>query len=86
VQEIVDNFKPTTKREYVAFMIANAFNDLGQIKLYINCCKKYPLALVFRAFSEAKTFPKEKIKKSRAAIFFYLIKTYARQRNQNFGY
>ena len=73
----VDNFKPNTKREHLAFMIADAFNDLGQIKLYITYCKKYPLNIIYRAFSEAKNFPEARIKKSRAAIFFYLLKTYA---------
>ena len=58
-------------------MIAESFNDLGQVKLYITYCKKYPLNVIYRAFSEAKNFPEAKIKKSRAAIFFYLIKTYS---------
>jgi hypothetical protein len=79
VQSDVENFKPNTKREHLAFMIADAFNDLGQIKLYVNYCKKHPLNIVYRAFSEAKNFPEERIKKSRAAIFFYLLKIYAHQ-------
>lgn len=85
VQEPVDNFKPETKREHLAFMIADAFHDLSQIKLYITYCKKHPLNNIYRAFSEAKNFPQERIKKSRAAIFFYLLKTYAHQANDNFG-
>jgi hypothetical protein len=68
---------------YLAFTIAETFNDLGRIKLYLNYCKKYPLALIQRAFAEAKSFPEERIKKSRAAIFFYLLKTYAHQANQD---
>jgi hypothetical protein len=79
VQEAVDNSAIKTKREHLAFMIAEAFNDLGQIKLYITYCKKHPLNIIYRAFSEAKNFPEERIKKSRAAIFFYLIKIYAHQ-------
>jgi hypothetical protein len=83
MQEAVDNFIPNTKREYLAVMIAESFNDLSQVKLYITYCKKYPLNIIHRAFSEAKNFPVEKIKKSRAAIFFYLIKTYAHRPDQN---
>jgi hypothetical protein len=83
VQQAVDNFTPNTKREHLAFMIAEAFSDLGQVKLYITYCKKYPLHIIYRAFSEAKHFPEERIRKSRAAIFFYLLKTYAHRSNQN---
>jgi hypothetical protein len=81
VQGSVDNWTAKTKREYLAFTIAETFNDVGQIKLYTNYCKKYPLILIQRAFAEAKSFPEERIKKSRAAIFFYLLKTYAHQAN-----
>jgi hypothetical protein len=79
VQTDVENFKANTKREHLAFMIADAFNDLGQIKLYVTHCKKHQLNVIYRSFSEAKNFPQERIKKSRAAIFFYLLKTYAHQ-------
>ena len=73
VQLDVDNFQPNTKREHLAFMIADAFNDLAQIKLYVTYCKKHPLNVIYRAYSEAKNFPEAQIKKSRAAIFFYLL-------------
>jgi hypothetical protein len=85
VQASVDNSAKPTKREHLAFMIADAFNDLSQIKLYVTYCKKHPLAVIHRAFSEAKGYPEARIKKSRAAIFFYLLKTYAHQANENSG-
>ncbi len=83
VQAPVDNSSKPTKREHLAFMIADAFNDLGQIKLYVIYCKKYPLSVIHRAFSEAKAYPEARIKKSRVAIFFYLLKTYAHQKSEN---
>ena len=83
VQASVDNSSKPTKREHLAFMIADAFNDLGQIKLYVTYCKKHPLVIIHRAFAEAKAYPEARIKKSRAAIFFYLLKTYAHQSNEN---
>lgn len=86
VQPYVYNSTVKTKREYLAYMIAETFNDVDQIKLYTNYCKKYPLMLIQRAFAEAKSFPEERIKKSRAAIFFYLIKTYVHQTNQDTGH
>jgi len=81
VQAPVDNYPIKTKREHLAFMIADTFNDLGRINLYITYCKKYSPEVIHKAFSEAKNFPEERIKKSRVAIFFYLLKTYAHQSN-----
>jgi len=86
VQPSVDNQAAQTKREHIALTIAETFNDTGQVKLYTNYCKKYPLAVILRAFAEAKSFPQERIKKSRAAIFFYLVKTYAHKRYQDSGH
>lgn len=77
--------RPLTKREYLARTIAQSLNDPDRISLYLQYCKKYPLALIFRALAEAKSFPQEKIKKSRAALFFYLIKKYAHEQKQNPG-
>lgn len=68
---------PTTKQEYMAQLIARTFNDEGMLQLYRTYCRKYSLNIVERAFAEARTYPEERIKKSRAAIFFYLIKQYA---------
>lgn len=67
---------PKTKREYLALMIAKAFHDEAQVTLYLQYCQKYPLAIVYRAFAEAKAVPEAEVRKSRAAIFFYLIKRY----------
>jgi hypothetical protein len=86
VQASVDNSSQPTKREHLAFMIADAFNDLGQINLYVTYCKKHPLTIIHRAFSETKSYPEARIKKSRAAIFFYLLKTYAHKSYENSGH
>ena len=85
VQAPVDNLPKPTKREHLALMIADAFDDLAQIKLYVTYCKKHPLTIIERAFAEAKAYPEARIKKSRAAIFFYLLKTYAHQSYENPG-
>lgn len=72
-----------SKRAYIADTIAETFNDREHLSLYVNACKKYGLTIVFRAFAEAKATPEWQIKKSRIALFFYLIKLYADQRKQN---
>jgi hypothetical protein len=79
VQAPVDNFNPTTNRALLAHTIAEAFQDKAQLSRYLICVKKYPLALVYRAFAEAKAVPEYQIKKSRSAIFFYLVRKHAHE-------
>jgi hypothetical protein len=69
--------EPKTRQEYMAQLIAQTFNDEEKLKMYRTYCKKYSLSLIERAFAEARSYPADHIKKSRAAIFFYLIKQYA---------
>ena len=73
----------TTKRDYVARMIAETFKAEAEVKRYRNVCKKYALAVVLRAFAEAKSVPEARVKKSRPAIFFHLIKKYANERRED---
>lgn len=77
---------PQSKRGHLARMMAQAFNDSERVNLYLSYCKKYPLSLVFRAFAEAKAVPGNQVRKSRAAIFFYLIKKYDHGRKQNLSH
>ena len=75
----MEQWKPQTKSEYLAQMIAEAFNDRDKLSMYLVYCKKYPSYIIERAYADARAVPAEQIKKSRAAIFFFLIKTYAHQ-------
>ncbi|HZS04840.1 MAG TPA: hypothetical protein VFD58_08390 [Blastocatellia bacterium] len=75
--------QPNNKREYFARMIADAFGDRAQLSLYVNYCRKYPLSLIYRAFAEAQSVPEASIRKSRAAIFFFLINRYTHEQKQN---
>jgi hypothetical protein len=70
----------TNHQEYVASMVATAFNDQEQLYKYRIYCKKYPLAIIHRAYAEAKSVSDTQVRKSRAALFFYLAKLYAKQR------
>lgn len=75
-----DAINNTTKRAVFAQSIAETFNDIEHTKRYLDCCKKYSLAVVYRAFAEAKAVPDNRVRKSRQAIFFYLIKRYSHER------
>jgi hypothetical protein len=72
-------FHPKTKSEHLAAMLAAAFNDEEKIGLYVVYCKKHPHEVIQRAFADAQNFPEERIKKSRVALFFYLLKRYAHE-------
>ena len=72
-----------SKRELLAQTIAQEFNDLHHIAFYRRCLKKYSFHIVYRAYAETKAIPAEQIRKSRQALFFYLTKKYAHERNQN---
>ena len=74
--------QPHNKREEFAQAIAESFNDQEHLSRYQQACKKYPMAILYRAYSEARSIPAQQVRKSRAAIFFYLIKCYAHERRQ----
>ena len=78
-------FKPKTKEELLAVDIATEFNDLKSLPLYISYCKKYPEPLIRRVFEKVKETPLHKIKKSRGALFNYLIQKHVQGTNQNLG-
>lgn len=63
--------------------IAESFHDLERLRSYVICCRKYQPTIIKRAFIEAQNFPQAQIRKSRAAIFFYLVKQYAHQAPNN---
>ena len=79
MQAPVDNFKPKTKRALLAQTIAEAFQDEAQLSRYLIFVKKYSLSVIYRAFAEAKAIPEHQIKKSRSALFFYLVKKHAHE-------
>jgi hypothetical protein len=70
-------FQPTSECEYLAYTIASEFGDVANLQSYLSSCKKYPLHIIHRAYGEAREFPADRIRKSRAALFFYLIKHYS---------
>lgn len=77
---------PQQKEDSFALHIAESFRDLERLRSYVICCRKYPPAVIDRAFNEAQSFPQAQIRKSRAAIFFYLVKRYAHQAPYNSGH
>ncbi|MFQ6031846.1 MAG: helix-turn-helix domain-containing protein [Candidatus Zixiibacteriota bacterium] len=76
-------FRPKTRQELLALDLADALNDHKGLALYLSYARKYPESLLRKVLGEVKEIPVEKIKKSRAALFNYLIKQYAKKASNN---
>ncbi|MBI4766601.1 MAG: helix-turn-helix domain-containing protein [Deltaproteobacteria bacterium] len=70
-------FEPKTKEELLALDLAQGLNDFPGLPLYLSLAKKYPEALLRMTLSEVKGIPAKNIKKSRGALFNYLIQKHA---------
>ena len=76
-------FKPKTKEERLAVDIAETLNDYQGLLLYLAYAKKYPETLLRRVLGIVLEVPMEKIKKSRGALFNYLIQQYDDKKHKN---
>lgn len=63
-----------TPEDRLAHRIADGLDDLKNIALYKNYCRRYPTELILHAFMLAREPEPSKIKKSRGALFNWLVK------------
>ena len=82
MEKWIQKFKPKTKEELLALDIASVLYDIENLALYISYCKKFPEVLIRKTAAEVKQIPDEKIRKSRGALFNYLIQKNGRQNYQ----
>ncbi len=74
-----DDFSPKTKEELLALDLAQGLNDLKSLNFYLSVSKKYPEELLRRICNQVREIPTEKIKKSKGALFTYLLKNTVRE-------
>lgn len=74
------NFQPKTQADHLALEIARAFKEESKLLLYRVLCENFNDQVVKKAFDAVMNVPDEKIKKSRAALFAYLLKKYAKRK------
>ncbi|MCK4351823.1 hypothetical protein KAW65_00255 [candidate division WOR-3 bacterium] len=67
------------KEELLAERIAKTFKDEENLSYYETLCERYSEDLINLAFREVKKIPSSKIRKSRGALFTYLVKKYAKK-------
>lgn len=81
--ETFRGFKPRTKEEVLALDLALALDDYKALPLYISYSKRYPETLLRSILGQVKEIPPQEIKKSRGALFNYLIQKYDKQSKEN---
>ena len=76
-------FKPKTRKELLASDLAKGLNDIKSLPFYLSVVRQYPEQLLMKLLGEVREIPSEKIKKSRAALFNYLLQQYAKETSKN---
>lgn len=65
-----------TKEELLARDLAAGLDDKANLGFYLSVCRKYPEKLLREIYGRVKRFPEKKIKKSKGALFNYLIQNH----------
>lgn len=68
--------KPRTREEVIAWDLALGLSDMKAIPLYLAYAKKYPEYLLRKVMGQVREVPDNQIKKSRGALFNYMIQQY----------
>lgn len=74
------NVRFSSKEESLACEIAYGLNDMANLKVYLFYCRKLPEDVISRVYQEVREKPMDKIKKSRGALFTYLIQKLCKEK------
>jgi hypothetical protein len=77
--------QPLQSLKRLARKIAKAFKDDANYRFYLAYCQRYPLKIIWRAFIEVQHVPPERIRKSKGALFNYLVQKYAKEYQELIG-
>lgn len=69
--------------ERLAYRVAEGLGDMKNLRLYKSYCRRYPAEMILKAYVRAKEPTPDKIKKSRGALFNFLVQLYARRENNS---
>jgi len=69
--------------ERLACLVADGLEDMKNLALYKNYCARFPTQMILKAYIKAKEVSPDKIKKSRGALFNFLIQRYAKKQTPN---
>lgn len=71
--------RPSTREELLALDISEVLDDHRNIKQYLRFARKFPESILREFLSQVKQTSPGKIKRSRAALFVYLVRQYHEQ-------
>lgn len=71
-----------TKEELLARDLAEGLDDKANLGFYLSVCRKYPEKLLREIYSRVEQFPEKKIKKSKGALFNYLIQNHDKKNHR----
>ena len=66
----------STKEELLAKDLAEGLDDKANFGFYLSVSRKYPEGFLRKIYSQVKEIPLNKIKKSKGALFNYLVQKY----------
>jgi hypothetical protein len=75
----------STKGERLACQVADGLDDMKNLRLYQSYCRRYPADIILKAFARAREPSPDKIKKSRGALFNFLVQLYGGKQKHNPG-
>lgn len=74
------------KAEQFAHEIAEALQDREALPLYLSYTKRFPEEELRKLLIRTLSIPAEKIKRTRGALFTYLVSQYAERENRRSWY
>lgn len=63
--------------------LAAGLGDEANLRFYFSACRKYPEEFLRKIYGQVKEIPLTKIKKSRGALFNYLIQKHEKNNNRS---
>src|SRR3989338_915475 len=72
-----------TREELLGRDLAAGLDDEENLRFYLSVCRKYPEEFLRKTYSQVKQIPEKKIKKSRGALFNYLIQKHEKNNNRS---
>lgn len=67
----------------LAYEIANALNDREALPLYLSFTRKYQESFLRKILTRVMSVPAEKIKRTRGALFTYLVNEHGNNHSRN---
>ncbi|PCI19442.1 hypothetical protein COB64_03865 [Candidatus Wolfebacteria bacterium] len=71
-----------SKEKLLANQLAIRLKDIENVNLYENFCQVYTSQSLTETLGKVEAFPDDKIRKTKGALFTYLIKRYGKKQSQ----